>query len=277
MASVKSPIRSFLKPLFFKLIGKNGYLLMQYFAKKKDIEQKLVEEPEMELLPKFISSKSNVIDIGANYAYFTHRFANLCSSGHVYAFEPIPFTFRVAEKIVRSYGFKNVDLFRLGVGNENVQTVFEVPLQSFGAYSAGQAHLSGRNNELKGKDKHYQFESHEKVTCEIIRIDDFKLIDKQIDFIKMDIEGAELFALKGMKTLLLKDQPVVLLEINPFFLEGFDIKESELKEFIKEIGYSTYVYNTQKKKLVHYTSDFIESNYILIPSSKIGKYIDLIS
>ena len=277
MASIKSPIRSFLKPLLFKLIGKKGYFLMQYVAKKKDIEQQLVEEPEMVLLPVFITPESNVIDIGANYAYFTHRFANICTKGHVYAFEPIPFTYNVAKKIIESCRFKNVRIYQLGVGNENIQTVFEVPLQSFGAYSAGQAHLSGRDNELNGKEQHYKFSSHEKVNCKIIRLDDFKDIDKPIDFIKIDIEGAELFALKGMKDLLIKSKPVILLEINPFFLEGFKIKESELKEFIKGLDYSTFIYNMLTKKLENYTSDYIESNYILIPASKLSKYQGLIA
>lgn len=277
MASVKSPIRTLLKPLFFRLIGKNGYLLMQYYAKKKDIEQKLLEEPEMEILERFVNKNSNSIDIGANFAYYTHRLSNLCPSGHVYAFEPIPFTYNVAKKIVAHYNFKNVSLYQLGVGNENCKTVFEVPLQSFGAYSAGQAHLSGRNNELEGKSQHYKFESHEKINCEIIRIDDFKEINKPIDFVKVDIEGAELFALKGMKNLLLKDKPIVLLEINPFFLEGFKIKESELTDFINEIEYTTFMYNSVSKKLSPYITNFVESNYILIPKSKTNKYLDLIS
>ncbi len=277
MASVNSSIRTILKPFFFKLIGKNGYLLMQYFAKKKDIEKRLVEEPEMVLLSRFVSKSSSVIDIGANYAYFTHRFANLCPNGYVYAFEPIPFTFKVAKKIIESYSFKNVSLFQLGVGNENTQAVFEVPLQNFGAYSAGQAHLSGRNNELEGKNQHYKFNSHEKINCTIIRIDDFKEINKPIDFIKIDIEGAELFALKGMKNLLSKDQPIILLEINPFFLAGFKIKEDELKEFIDSSKYVIFIYDTVIKKLKLFNSAFIESNYILIPSSKIGKYKDLIA
>ncbi len=255
----------------------NGYLLMQYFAKKKDIEKKLLEEPEMVLLPHFVSDKSNVIDIGANFAYYTHRLSKMAVYGHVYAFEPIPFTFKVAKKIAAGYSLKNVNLYELGVGNENTQTVFEVPLQSFGAYSAGQAHLSGRNNELEGKNQHYKFESHEKITCTIIRLDDFKELRHPVDFIKIDIEGAELFALQGMKKLLQDDQPVILMEINPFFLEGFKIKESDLTTFMNETGYACYMYHPELKKLKFHPSNFVESNYILLPKTKLEKYKTLIA
>lgn len=276
MASVNSPIRSLLKPLFFKLIGKKGYFLMQYFAKKKDIEHKLLEEPEMEILHHFVSKTSNTIDIGANFAYYAHRLSNLAPQGTVYAFEPIPFTYQVAKKIVAKCHLKNVQLYQLGVGNENKEIVFEVPLQSFGAYSAGQAHMSGRNNELEGKQQHYQFQSHEKIKCTTIRIDDFKEISTSIDFIKIDIEGAELYALKGMTNLIKKDQPVILLEINPFFLEGFKIQEKELTDFIQQINYSTFLFDTKLKKLTPHPSNFIESNYIILPNSKLEQYRSLI-
>jgi FkbM family methyltransferase len=277
MASVNSPLRSFLKPLFFKLIGNKGYARMQFHAKKKDIEQKLLEEPEMELLPSLLSASDNCIDIGANYAYYSHRLSFLCPKGQVYAFEPIPFTFKIAERIVKSFGLKNVSIYQLGVGNENSTVTFEVPLQSFGAYSAGQAHISGRDNELKGKEQHYQFASHEKVSCRIVRLDDFKEINKKIAFVKIDIEGAELFALRGMKQLLLRDQPIVLLEINPFFLEGFHIREQELRDFFAETGYSIFMYDAASKKLKSWNTDFIESNYILLPSAKPDQYKNFIA
>jgi hypothetical protein len=71
MASVNSPIRILLKPLLFKLFGKNFYAKFQFYTKIKDIDNKLVEEKEMELLPYFLKKDSNSIDIGANYAYYT--------------------------------------------------------------------------------------------------------------------------------------------------------------------------------------------------------------
>ncbi|MFL5763460.1 MAG: FkbM family methyltransferase [Bacteroidia bacterium] len=250
---------------------------MQYVAKKKDIEQRLLEEPEMELLERFVNAESNVIDIGANFAYYTHRLAKLAPRGHVYAFEPIPFTHDVAKKIIGHYRFRNVTLYPWGAGDENAEKVFEVPLQSFGAYSAGQAHLSGRNNELSGKEQHYAFASHEKVNCRIVRIDDLGEIKHPIDFVKIDIEGAELFALRGMKQLLLKDQPVVLLEINPFFLEGFGIAPVELTGLFASLNSKIFKYDPAAKKLVHWTGAFVESNYILIPEAKLGNFSDLIS
>src|SRR6185295_19469917 len=118
MASVQSPIRNFLKPILFKILGKKGYKLAQYYGKKRDIEKRLVEEIEMELLPQLVHKNDEVLDIGANFAYYTERLSRLAPEGKVYAFEPIPFTYSVAVMLVKKFGLKNVELYDKGVGQK---------------------------------------------------------------------------------------------------------------------------------------------------------------
>ena len=77
MASVNSPVRKFIKPLLFRLLGKRGYKYAQFYGKMRDIDHRLVEEKEMELLPLFVKPGDSVLDIGANYAYYTDRLSRL--------------------------------------------------------------------------------------------------------------------------------------------------------------------------------------------------------
>ena len=251
MASVKSPIRSIVKPLFFKLLGKRGYFRMQVYAKAKDIRQRLVEEKEMELLPRLVQKGDEVLDIGANFAYYSTRLSeNVGPDGTVIAFEPIPFTHRVCEALLKVFKASNVQLHNKGVGAKNEQVKFSVPLQDFGALSAGQAHFAGRNNELEGKEKYYQFNKAETFMCDVVSLDSFlggKL--SKLSFVKIDIEGAEYHALKGMSELLTNHQPVILIEIQPFFLKGFGIEEADLLQLIEELGYELYLYDQASKKL----------------------------
>lgn len=264
MASVNSPIRKYLKPLLFKLLGKNGYEYFQTYAKAKDIKQLLVEEAEMQLYPKILKRDSNCIDVGANYAYHTHRLAQLCPDGRIIAFEPIPFTYRVCKRLIRKFHLKNVELYQKGVGEKNGTVSFEMPMQDFGVLSAGQAHLSGRNNELEGKEQHYKFTKFEVVECEIVQLDSMDLKLNSLDLVKLDIEGAELFALKGMSALLQKFKPHIYIEINPFFLKGFGIAETELNEFFNTHGYLVYTYNPNSATLHKYELPYSEDNYLLI-------------
>lgn len=279
MASVKSPLRSFVKPLFFKLLGKRGYFRMQVYAKAKDIRQRLVEEKEMELLPELVSEGDQVLDVGANFAYYSQRLSGLVgSNGKVFAFEPIPFTHNVCAALLKAFNCNNVEVFQKGVGATNEQVEFSVPLQDFGAISAGQAHFAGRNNELEGKENYYTFNKAETFMCDVVALDDFLGNRLQnLSFVKIDIEGAEFHALKGMRGLLERFQPVVLVEIQPFFLKGFGIEEADLLKLIDELGYDLYLYKQATKKLEKYTQPLIDSNYILVSRSTANKYKHLIA
>jgi FkbM family methyltransferase len=274
MASINSPIRKFLKPILYKLFGQNLYIWFQYKAKVRDIELRLIDEIEMDLLPYFINKNSEVLDIGANYAYYSVLMGRLGKK--IYAYEPIPFTHLVCKKVIKHFKLKNVELFSKGVGAKNEKMTFSVPVVDFGAMSAGQAHMANRNNELEGKSQHYKFNKQKEFECEVVSIDDTLLPTlSNLTFVKMDIEGAEYFALEGMKKTIQKFKPVVLLEINPFFLNGFNIEESKIKQLIKDLGYTIYRCN-ESKKLEKYTTAFIESNYIIIPDEKIFDFNKII-
>jgi len=277
MASVKSSFRSFIKPILFKLVGEKGYSYFQYLGKLRDIEKRLVEEEELALLPQIIKEEDEVIDVGANYAYITHRLANICKKGKVYAFEPIPFTYNVCKRIVEKHQFKNVELYHKGVGNKNEEMEFSAPLINFGGISAGQAHMVGRNNELAGKEEYYQFNEAKTFKCDVVTIDSFLPNIKNLTFVKIDIEGAELFALQGMKETLKKWKPVIMLEITPFFLSGFNLKEQDVRDFFQPLDYLFFKYDKTINKLIPYKkSSFEDSNYIMLHTVHINKLSHLI-
>ena len=63
---------------------------------------------------------------------------------------------------------------------------------------------------------------HEAQPTQVVTLDDFcaERGIAQVDFIRMDIEGAELMALQGAAGILDRDRPHVLLEIHPQMLEA---------------------------------------------------------
>ena len=279
MASVQSPVRRILKPLLFRLLGHRGYFHMQVHAKAKDIRQKLVEEKEMALLPRLVDEGDHVLDIGANFAYYTTRLSTLVGgAGKVTAFEPIPFTKDVCAALLKKLGATNVALFQKGVGARDEQVKFSVPLQDFGAISAGQAHMAERNNELDGKEDYYSFSRATEFMCHVVALDDFLTLDERpLTFVKIDIEGAEFYALQGMRGLLEEHRPVVLIEMQPFFLKGFGIDESALVKLIDQLGYDLYLYDRGSGKLRRHPEALIDSNYLMIPRARIAEFEDILA
>lgn len=264
MATVKSVLRSVLKPILFRLLSEDAYLWFQYRAKIRDIDQHLVDEDEIEVLPLFLADDSVVFDIGANYGYYTVPLARLCPKGSVYAFEPIPSTFQVLSRIVKHYGLNNVRLCEYGVGAEDAVVEFQAPVQESGFVSAGQAHIARRHDDLPAKGIYYPWETNRVYQCRVVSIDKAFPSLQRLDLVKIDIEGAELFALEGMAKTLETCRPVVLIEICKFWLTGFGYDVSDLAGFIGRLNYGIYHYDRAARRLnaVPTLADDARYNYI---------------
>lgn len=275
MASVNSPFRKIVKPLIMKCLGPGAYRWFFLRGKIRDIDRRLVEEAEMALLPRLIGRKDTVLDIGANYAYYTVRMSGLCPEGKVIAFEPIPSTHDACQRIVSHYGLGNVELHQKGVGSRTEVKRFEVPLQELGTHSAGQAHMAGRDNKLQGHEKYHPFSRHESFDCEIVDLDSFLASAPPVSFVKIDIEGAEFFALQGMRKFLEKHRPQILMEICSFFLKGFGITEGELAALMSGLGYRCFSYNAARRGLRPASSPFADGNYFFIHREKLSGFQDL--
>lgn len=143
-----------------------------------------VYEPfETALLASLIRPGHLVVDIGANIGYYTLVFARAVGpDGHVIAFEPDPDNFRLLAHNVRSNGYRNVTLVPRAVSDK-----------------AGSASLflSAAN-----RGDHRLYDSHdgrESRAVETVTLDEVLAgWHLPLDLIKMDIQGSEAMALRGM-------------------------------------------------------------------------------
>jgi FkbM family methyltransferase len=140
------------------------------------------------------------IDAGANIGYFTVLMADLAGpTGKVVAAEPIPAT--------RSLLQQNIDVN--GFGNFTTVTG-----DAFGA-EAGQVNLfvppgEPKNALILDVDTYSDWEKH---SVPVTPIDDLGL--DRVDFVKIDVEGAEMDVWRGMqKTLDRNPQITIMMEVN---------------------------------------------------------------
>lgn len=123
-------------------------------------------------------------DVGALDGETTKCFMRHCSgNGHAYVFEPNPAQFEITRQNLKEYS--NVELFPYGLYDENTTLRFDSC-----DYDAGSAKVS-ETGEL---------------IIEVRRLDDL-LGDKPVTFIKMDIEGSELAALRGAERIIREQKP----------------------------------------------------------------------
>lgn len=76
----------------------------------------------------------------------------------------------------------------------------------------------------------------------------------RVDFLKIDVEGAELFALRCAKALLSGDAvPIILLELADVNAAAFGCKAIEVWDFLRTVGYRMYSLGSPKGGLTEIT------------------------
>lgn len=266
-------IKRFLKPLLHSILPEGVYLRLQVAAMAREIAAGVHTEKEMALLPNLIRPGETALDIGSNYAMVAYHLSKAVGpAGKVFAFEPIPYPFEASLRIAERLGLANIEFRRLGCGDANGKATFRVPLQSGGAPSAGQSHLSARDNEMPGKDRHFRFERWMDVECDLVRLDDHLPGLSCLSFIKADIEGAELLAFRGASGLIDEHKPSVLCEYNRFFLRGFRIEPRDLFDFFRTRDYKVFWLPAPGTPLEEFTEEKSdETNVIFVHRSRLGR------
>ena len=205
----------------FKKIHGNEfvYFFNDTIAKEINIHG-IYEKEEIEVLSKLINFKDHVVDIGANIG--NHSIAYSKISKKVYAFEAHPRTFEILKFNINEY--KNIKIYNIGISDKKGLLYFK---------KVNSTNIGGKRLSKIGSIK-----------SQINKLDNIIKLDKKIRLIKIDIEGHEYEALKGMKRLLKNNNSLILQE----FCEDSISKRKKIINFLKENQYLHSYYFSKEKK-----------------------------
>ncbi len=233
--------RRIIKRVLAPVMTDSTYRIVQGVAKAWDIRSGSWMEPEVALAMAQVREGDTVLDIGANFGMYSYHLSHAVGkTGRVYAFEPIPFTSATFRFVARLLQFRNVELIEKGCGEHNGKMTFTVPIQESGAIVAGLVHAKGRNDEREGWQKWARYRQTKEIECEVIAVDEWLPEVSALSLIKCDIEGADLYAMRGAKQTIEKFLPVIICEVSPWFLEGFGIGKEQVISFFTDRGYRPY-------------------------------------
>jgi FkbM family methyltransferase len=166
----------------------------------------------------------HVLDIGANIGYYTMMSASLVGpSGSVTAIEPNADSVRLLEASRRANSFANVTVFQVAAGREPGLLVLH---GSYGNVmtSAAPAEATALINST---------------TVQSFRVDDLIPRDRNIDFLKIDVEGAEYNALLGASLLIKRCHPTIVSEFSPSTMPGISgVDGRQYLRFLLDFGYT---------------------------------------
>ena len=273
-----SAARRLVKTALYPVLNEHTYLYIQGLAKAWDIRSGKWSEPELDLLPLAVRAGETALDVGANFGLYSHHLSRL-GGVRVYAFEPVPFTFRTLRLVARLLRFRDVELVEKGCSDRAGRITFTVPVQASGAVAAGQAYIGGRDDTREGREGQVRWAGTRDVTAEVVALDDFLPAGEPVTLFKCDIEGAELLCFRGAERAIGEHLPTVICEINPWFLEGFGIGLGELLGFFEARGYGLYHYRNDggRGRLREVAADeVVEDNYVFIHPSRLGRFEGLL-
>ncbi len=196
----------------------------------------------MRFLRRWVRPGFVACDIGANIGTYTVPLSRLVGpTGHVVAFEPNRPTFACLRQNIRQNRLGNVTILRAAAGPESGVADLVVTANNFGEVHL--APVASAHSRGPAGDAHSGAAAAGTARVAVTTVDAeiARLRLKRVDFIKIDVEGFELAALRGAaRTLATNANLVVQTEIVPAHAARYSFDVADLTAFFQGLGYAPY-------------------------------------
>ncbi|MET3133350.1 FkbM family methyltransferase [Oxalobacteraceae bacterium GrIS 1.11] len=220
------------------------------------------EITDSNMIMRLITPDSCVLDIGANMGWYAINIAMAQPTCVVHAFEPIPDTFAVLNENVALNGIGNVITHHFGFSSEKKDLSFFFYPEGSG--NASSVNLTGRADIRE-------------VTCHVELLDDAteQLKLGRVDFIKCDVEGAELFVFQGGQALLARDQPIVFAEMLRKWAAKFDYHPNQIIALFSALGYRCFTAgDASLREFFAMDQETVETNFFFLHGARHAALIE---
>lgn len=196
-------------------------------------------EHELGVLPALIHRGAVCLDVGANRGAYMVALSLLAGpSGRVTAIEPHSGPLRTASAMKTLLHLRNVRLVQCGLSDVEGRIELLLPLR-WGMPVYGRSFMADAP-ELSGDDLD-EFTGARKVSIPVTTLDAMAGTWGRLDFIKCDIEGAELRMLQGGEGTIERLRPIVLLEIEDRHVAKYGHTAADVLNWLHDRDYVAYV------------------------------------
>jgi len=187
------------------------------------------------------SNTPTIIDCGANIGLSVLYSKSQHPDAVIHAFEPDPVAYQKLVANIEANGFKDVFTYNAAVWIEDGELVFETD-GSWGGHIGDNANSVG-------------------VTVKARKLDG--LLDKRVDFLKMDIEGAESDVIMHAKELIAKNVDKLFFEWHS--LSGQPQRLGEILSFFEKQGFRYHIKEASNR----------QTPFIYKPTSRMDSQLDV--
>jgi FkbM family methyltransferase len=218
------------------------------------------EKSDAAMIDRLVGDGDVFYDIGANMGWYSINIALSRRGAEVHCFEPIPQTYDYLKKNLELNKVFNVKAYNFGFSNSSGE--FDFYYYGEGSGNASSANVSNR------KDVQIQ-------KCNVRTLDDFSILQtKSVDFIKCDVEGAELMAFQGGLQTISRDRPIVFSEVLRKWSSKFNYNPNEIFDLFTAQGYRAFTVNgADLQEFFIMNESTLETNFFFLHKEKHAKQI----
>jgi len=205
------------------------FLVFPNDAITQHLKKNKVWEPHFkEVIKVLVKPGATVIDAGANFGYNSVLLGKqIGPNGTLVSFEPQRIIYQQLCGNLILNNIYNATAYQAALGDGSKGVANMKPVE----YQAEWVNIGDTSIGEDGEE------------VAVYTLDEIGI--SKLDFIKMDIQGYELFALQGAQNILSIYQPDLFIEIEPHQLIKFNVTEEQLLTYIKSFGYSIYKINNE--------------------------------
>jgi len=220
----------------FKIyIRENDREIGSFIVRERYYEPHVTREMQRILRPGYV-----FLDIGANIGYFCLLAASIVGdSGKVVGFEPNPDNCELLKLSIEINGFRNISLHANAVA-ERAQTLLLEVGGSNGRIMPAPSQMAD-DISTHANVQNVATQGYGYFLVQAVAVDEVLQDVEQLHVVKMDIEGAEPLALKGMLRIIQKHHPVIFTEFSPSFIERTSKTAPEAYlDDLRSLGYDIF-------------------------------------
>jgi len=178
------------------------------------------------MMENLVGDNDYFFDIGANIGWYSLNIGIAKRGVKVFSFEPVPHTYNQLLRNLKFNPCENITPFNFGFSKKSGD--FDFYYYPEGSGNASSANLTDRADV-------------ERILCKVSTLDEFiQTSNLRIDFIKCDVEGAELFVFQGGLEVIKRNLPIVFSEILRKWSAKFGYNPNEIFKFFSLLGYRTF-------------------------------------
>ncbi len=218
-------------------------------------------DPEFALLGRFIRRGSYCVDVGANVGLYAFRMATLSGpTGHVVAIDPYSPNLTFIHKGARLLRLHNLETQEYVLSEVEGTVGLVVPLTRLGRVADDPlVHIATRDEPSKLRVR--------STTLDLL-VD--RLLLPSVDFVKIDVEGAELMVLRGGLKTINRFHPVIFCEVEAQWYRRYGFEFEDVLHLLEGVGYRCFVF--ENGKLIDVRSGATRhANCLFIPKRFLGE------